>query len=148
MFSQMRVPLIGFFLWGNSNKWNPLLTHFFEILGNKCVSKKPCKRRSDSVLNGKWEYQNKPCYLENCHYVASLEKPKTLIQPFFLVWMGPGLNIGRGHYRSATQITVSFQSMEILKKSVWRIWQHFSYLLDEEIPEIWKKLNFHDGFLN
>ena len=57
----------------------------------------------------KWEYQNKPCYLENCHYVASLEKPKTLIQPFFLVWMAPGLNIGRGHYRSATQ-------MEILKK--------------------------------
>ena len=29
-----------------------------------------------------------------------------------------------------------------------RIWQHFSCLLDEGIPKIWKKLNFHDGFLS
>ena len=34
------------------------------------------------------------------------------------------------------------------KKSVWRIWQTFSCLLDEGIPKIWKKLNSHDGFLS
>ena len=33
------------------------------------------------------------------------------------------------------------------QKSVWRIWQHFWCLLDEGIPERWKKLNFHGGFL-
>ena len=33
------------------------------------------------------------------------------------------------------------------KKSVWRIWQHFSCLLDEGILKIWKKLNSHGGFL-
>ena len=33
------------------------------------------------------------------------------------------------------------------QKSVWRIWQHFSCLLDEGIPKIWKKLNSHGGFL-
>ena len=34
------------------------------------------------------------------------------------------------------------------QKSVWRIWQHFSCLLDEGISKIWKKLNSHDGFLS
>ena len=34
------------------------------------------------------------------------------------------------------------------QKSVWRIWQRFSCLLDEGIPKIWKKLNSHDGFLS
>ena len=34
------------------------------------------------------------------------------------------------------------------QKNVWRIWQHFSYLLDEGIPKIWKKLNSNDGFLS
>ena len=33
------------------------------------------------------------------------------------------------------------------QKSVWRIWQHFSWLLDEGIHKIWKKLNSRDGFL-
>ena len=33
------------------------------------------------------------------------------------------------------------------QKSVWRIWQHFSCLLDEGIPKIWKKLNRHSCFL-
>jgi hypothetical protein len=33
------------------------------------------------------------------------------------------------------------------QKSVWRIWQHFSCLLDEGIPKVWKKLNSHGGFL-
>ena len=33
------------------------------------------------------------------------------------------------------------------QKSVWMIWQHFSCLLDEGIPKIWKKLNSHGGFL-
>ena len=33
------------------------------------------------------------------------------------------------------------------QKSVWRIWQHFSCLLDEGIPKIWKKLNSHGGLL-
>ena len=33
------------------------------------------------------------------------------------------------------------------QKSVWRIWKHFSCLLDEGIPKIWKKLNSHGGFL-
>jgi hypothetical protein len=33
-----------------------------------------------------------------------------------------------------------------IQKSVWRIWQHFSCLLDEEIPKIWKKLKSHSGF--
>ena len=33
------------------------------------------------------------------------------------------------------------------QKSVWRIWQHFSCLLDKGIPNIWKKLNYHSGFL-
>ena len=49
-------------------------------------------------------------------------------------------------------LTISFQS-EFLEywntqKSVWRIWQRFSFLLDEVIPKIWKKLNSHDGFLS
>ena len=30
-------------------------------------------------------------------------------------------------------------------KSLCRIWQHFSCLLDEGIPKIWEKLNPHDG---
>ena len=34
------------------------------------------------------------------------------------------------------------------QKSVCRIWQHFSCLLDEGIAKILKKLNFHDGFLS
>ena len=34
------------------------------------------------------------------------------------------------------------------QKSVCNIWQHFSCLLDEGIPKICKKLNFHDGFLS
>ena len=34
------------------------------------------------------------------------------------------------------------------QKSVSNIWQRFSYLLDEGIPKIWKKLNSHDGFLS
>ena len=34
------------------------------------------------------------------------------------------------------------------QKSVSNIWPHFSCLLDEGIPKIWKKLNFHDGFLS
>ena len=34
------------------------------------------------------------------------------------------------------------------QKSVWRIWQRFSCLLDEGIPKIWKKFNSHDGFLS
>ena len=34
------------------------------------------------------------------------------------------------------------------QKSVRRIWQYFSRLLDEGIPKIWKKLNSHDGFLS
>ena len=33
------------------------------------------------------------------------------------------------------------------QKSVWRIWQRFSFLLDEGIPKKWKKLNSHCGFL-
>ena len=33
-------------------------------------------------------------------------------------------------------------------KSLSRIWQHFSCLLDEGIPKIWNKLNSHDGFLS
>ena len=33
------------------------------------------------------------------------------------------------------------------QKSASNIWQRFSYLLDEGIPKIWKKLNFHGGFL-
>ena len=33
------------------------------------------------------------------------------------------------------------------QKSVWRILQCFSCLLDERISKIWKKLNSHDGFL-
>ena len=33
------------------------------------------------------------------------------------------------------------------QKSVWRIWKHFSCVLDVGIPKIWKKLNSHDGFL-
>ena len=33
------------------------------------------------------------------------------------------------------------------QKSVWRIWQHFSFLLDERIQKMWKKLNSHSGFL-
>ena len=32
-------------------------------------------------------------------------------------------------------------------KSLSRIWQSFSCLLDEGIPKIWKKLNSHGGFL-
>ena len=34
------------------------------------------------------------------------------------------------------------------QKSVSNIWQRFSCLLDEGIPNIWKKLNFHDSFLS
>ena len=34
------------------------------------------------------------------------------------------------------------------QKSVCNIWQGFSCLLDEGIPKIWKKLNFHHGFLS
>ena len=34
------------------------------------------------------------------------------------------------------------------QKSVWRICQRFSYLLDEGIPKIWKKLNSLDGFMS
>ena len=33
------------------------------------------------------------------------------------------------------------------QKSIWRIWQPFSCLLDEGIPKIFKKLNSHNGFL-
>ena len=33
-------------------------------------------------------------------------------------------------------------------KSLSSIWQHFSCLLDEGIPKIWNKLNFHHGFLS
>ena len=33
------------------------------------------------------------------------------------------------------------------QKSVCNIWQHFSSLLDEGIPKIWKKLNSLGGFL-
>ena len=33
------------------------------------------------------------------------------------------------------------------QKSVSNIWQRFSCLLDEGIPKIWKKLNYHGGFL-
>ena len=33
------------------------------------------------------------------------------------------------------------------QKSVSNIWPHFSCLLNEEIPKIWKKLNSHGGFL-
>ena len=33
-------------------------------------------------------------------------------------------------------------------KSLSNIWQYFSCLLDEGIPKICKKLNFHDGFLS
>ena len=32
-------------------------------------------------------------------------------------------------------------------KSLSSIWQHFSCLLDEGIPKLWKKLNSHGGFL-
>ena len=32
---------------------------------NNCVSRKPCKRRSDLILNGQMRVPNKPCYLEN-----------------------------------------------------------------------------------
>ena len=34
------------------------------------------------------------------------------------------------------------------QKSIWRIWECFSHLLDKRIPKIWKKLNPHDGFLS
>ena len=34
------------------------------------------------------------------------------------------------------------------QKSVWRIRQRFSCLLDEGIPKKWKKLNSYDGFLS
>ena len=34
------------------------------------------------------------------------------------------------------------------QKSIWRIWQQFSCLLDKGIPKIWKKLNSHNGFLS
>ena len=34
------------------------------------------------------------------------------------------------------------------QKSISNVWQHFSGLLDEGIPKIWKKLNSHDGFLS
>ena len=34
------------------------------------------------------------------------------------------------------------------QKSVWRIWQRFSCLLDEGIPKIWNKLNSHNGYLS
>ena len=33
------------------------------------------------------------------------------------------------------------------QKSVWRIWQHFSCLLNKGIPKIWKKLDSQGGFL-
>ena len=38
---------------------------FFRLWKNNCVSRKPCKRRSDLVLNRQMIYQNKPHYLEN-----------------------------------------------------------------------------------
>ena len=31
-----------------------------------CIRRKPCKRRSDLVLNGQMRLPKKPCYLENC----------------------------------------------------------------------------------
>ena len=34
------------------------------------------------------------------------------------------------------------------QKRVSNIWLHFSCLLDEGIPKIWKKLNSRDGFLS
>ena len=33
------------------------------------------------------------------------------------------------------------------QESVWKIWHHFSCLLEEGIPKIWKKLKSHGGFL-
>ena len=36
----------------DSSTGGPLLTLFFETLKNNRVSRKPCKRRSDLVLNG------------------------------------------------------------------------------------------------
>lgn len=44
--------------------------------------------------------------------------------------------------------TVCYQSGEIAKKSLSSTWQHLScLLLDEEIPKICQKLNYHDGLL-
>ena len=49
---------------------------------------------------------------------------------------------------SLNQDTVWVSRVLKYPKSVWRIWQRFSCLLDEETPKIWKKLNSHDGFLS
>ena len=50
-------------------------------------------------------------------------------------------------------LTFMFVHCEFLEywnaqKSIWRIWECFSHLLDKRIPKIWKKLNPHDGFLS
>ena len=54
-------------------------------------------------------------------------------------------------YRITTNFGGVFYHCEFLEnwntqKSVWRIWQHFSCLLDEAIPKIWKKLNLMVAF--
>ena len=38
---------------------------FLRLWKNNRVSRKPCKWRSDLVLNGQMRVPNKPCYLEN-----------------------------------------------------------------------------------
>ena len=46
-------------------QWVLCLLCFLRLRKNKCVSRKPCKRRSDLILNGQMRVPNKQCYLEN-----------------------------------------------------------------------------------
>ena len=50
--------------------------------------------------------------------------------------------------RNKTGFHCEFLEYWNTQKSLWKIWQRFSCLLDEEITKMWKKLNSHDGFLS
>ena len=57
-------------------------------------------------------------------------------------------------YDIYSQMTQSFSSLHGMflewwnrTKSLSSIWNHFSCLLDQGTPKIWKKLNSHGGFL-
>ena len=70
---------------------------------------------------------------------------KSFLKENIYIYTSINLDFSRGNGES-----ISLWVSRVLNypKSVWRIWQRFSCLLDEGIPKKCKKLNSHDGFLS
>ena len=81
-------------------------------------------------------------------YVSTVENPLFLsfVQLVFL-WHANARRARQASPSLSQSLHCEFLEYWNTQKSVWRIWQHFSCLLDEGIPKIWKKLNCHSCFL-